>query len=328
MTDLIIKQVDAFTTQPFSGNPAGVITDADGLSSSEMLRIAGEMNLAETAFVTMPESADSMFRIRFFTPTEEVDISGHVTIACCYALIEEGRIPLTAGVTPVIIETNAGNISVDIHVSSQDADDPGVESMEITMENGKSGYLRKIMMHQEITNYSESSIGVEEIAQILGIESSEITSTGLPVEIISAGLSQLVIPIKQKETILNLNPDLIKLSLLNKKHGIETNHIFTLDTYSENCISYARHFAPAVGMWEDPATGTAAAGLGTYLFRHGIATSGMMVMEQGKEKEALAKILVEISGSGGDYQNVQIGGLAITSISRKVQISDGTLSVV
>ncbi|TFG90437.1 MAG: PhzF family phenazine biosynthesis protein, partial [Candidatus Atribacteria bacterium] len=111
MPELKIKQVDAFTSSPFCGNPAGVISDADELTSNDMLRIAGEMNLAETAFIMMPSSPDSLFRIRYFTPTEEIDLSGHVTIACCYSLIEDKRITLKDGITTVGFETNVGNIA-------------------------------------------------------------------------------------------------------------------------------------------------------------------------------------------------------------------------
>ncbi|MBU8922310.1 MAG: PhzF family phenazine biosynthesis protein [Bacteroidales bacterium] len=324
MLDMVVKQVDAFTAKPFCGNPAGVITDADALSSEDMLRIAGEMNLAETAFITMPMSPDSLFRIRFFTPTEEVDISGHVTIASCYALIEDGRIPLSYGVNLVNFETGIGTIHVEIHYSRNNDDG---DAMKLVGSGDNVGYLKKIMMQQSISSYYESPISTSEIASILGIDPGEISGTGLPMEVIATGLDQLIVPVKRKETILGLNPDLIKLGLVNKKHHIHTNHIFSLDTFSEECISYARHFAPAVGMWEDPATGTAAAGLGTYLFRHGIATTGTMVMEQGKESENLARILVEMKNSNSEESLVQIGGLAVTSISRKISIKNDTVSI-
>ena len=91
MQSLVMKHVDVFTTNPFGGNPAGVISEADALSSEIMLAIAGEMNLSETTFVTLPSTDEALFRIRFFTPSEEVNLSGHAIIASCYALIEDGR---------------------------------------------------------------------------------------------------------------------------------------------------------------------------------------------------------------------------------------------
>ncbi len=325
MPELIIKQVDAFTSNSFCGNPAGVISDADELTSNDMLRIAGEMNLAETAFILMPSSPDSLFRIRYFTPTEEVDLSGHVTIACCYALIEDKRITLKDGITTVGFETNVGNITVDIHFSLGEKPEKYSDSIEIETANG-TGWLQKIMMRQTISNYRPSPVPLEILTDILGLDKSDILGTGLTLEVISTGLQQLMVPIQRKETIQKLSPDLIKLGLMNKKYSIDTNHIFTLDTFNEESVTYSRHFAPAVGMWEDPATGTAAAGLATYLLRYGIVSSGSMIMEQGRELESQAKILVETNTNDGN-ETVQVGGLAVTSIIRNLDIKDEVITI-
>jgi PhzF family phenazine biosynthesis protein len=327
MRNLVIKQVDAFTTRPFGGNPAGVITNGDSLRPEEMMKIAGEMNLSETAIITLPESVDTDFRLRFFTPSEEVDLSGHVVIAATWALLEEERIQVSEGVTTIAMGTNVGRITVDLLFYSTDSPETG--SDRIALRNGLvCGELHRIMMHQSITNHSPSSIPASEIADILGIDVSEISGTGLPMEIVSTGLDQLMIPVRSKETILELNPDLIKLGLSNKKHEIQTNHIFCTDTFSEDCVTYSRHFAPAVGMWEDPGTGTAAAGLGNYLLRHGIVTSGEMIMEQGNDSSSLARILVEVDESTLGADSARIGGLAVTSISREISLESGNVVIV
>ena len=326
MRDLIVKQVDAFTTLPFGGNPAGIITNGDGLKPEEMMNIASEMNLSETAVITLPESLGTDFRIRFFTPSSEVDMSGHVVIAATWAMLEDGRIDVSDGVTTVNFGTNVGTVPVDLIFYSSDS--PETDGDRIAVRNGLAcGELHRIMMHQSIMEYSPADIPVIEIAEILGIDPAEISGTGLPMEIISTGLKQLMVPVRSKETILDLNPDLIKLGLSNNKHDIHTNHIFTLDTFAEDCVSYARHFAPAVGMWEDPGTGTAAAGLGNYLLRHGIVTSGEMVMEQGNDASSLARILVSVEESMLDEGSALIGGLAVTSISRNISVEDGTVVV-
>ncbi|MCK4548883.1 MAG: PhzF family phenazine biosynthesis protein [Candidatus Krumholzibacteria bacterium] len=327
MRDLVVKQVDAFTTHPFGGNPAGIITNGDGLRPEEMMNIASEMNLSETAIITLPESLDTDFRVRFFTPSEEVDLSGHVVIAATWALLEEGRIQVSNGVTTITLGTNVGPITVDLTFYSTDSPETG--SDRVALKNGLvCGELHRIMMHQSIRDHSPASIPVAEIAGMLGIDASEINGTGLPMEIVSAGLDQLMIPVKSKETILELNPDLIKLGLSNKKNNIQTNHIFSTDTFSEDCVSYSRHFAPAVGMWEDPGTGTAAAGLGNYLLRHGIVTSGEMIMEQGNSTSSLARIIVEVEESTLNEGSARIGGLATTSISREISLESGNVIIV
>jgi trans-2,3-dihydro-3-hydroxyanthranilate isomerase len=331
MPHVMIKQVDVFTTKPFSGNPAGVITEADSLASETMLTIAGEMNLAETTFVMLPSVEGALFRIRYFTPSKEVDLSGHATIASCYALIEDGRIPLEDGVTTVFFETHVGNIQVDIHFrksipANANASD-SQNGVVLSIQGSSGGVLEKIMMYQPVRRHRPSTVPASDVAKILGIDPSEIQRTGLPLEIISTGLEQLMIPILHRETIRDMNPDLIRLALMNKRVGLHTNHVFSLEPFHEDCAAYLRHFAPALGMWEDPASGTAVAGLASYLLRHGVVTSGNMIMEQGREEDNLARVIVE-NPTGDEFTGVlRIGGLAVTSITRTIAVEAGEVIV-
>ena len=318
MKELTIKCVDAFTNRSFSGNPAGIIEGADGLSTEIMQDIASKMylNIIECGFVMQATSKDAACRIRFFTPRREMGCSGHVMIAACYSMIEDWSIPLSDGVTTVIIETGMGNVQVDIHASAGADGNTDIKGLE------------KIMMHQPVQRYRESDIPVDEIAEVLGIDSSEIRMTGLPVVIASADVDWLIIPVEHRETMVNLHPDLIKLGMFNKKYNTFTNHIFTLDTFSEECVSYARHFGPAMGLWEDPATATSSGGLGEYLMKYGVIKSGSMVMEQGSDPERLARIFVEITEGAKGGNIVKIGGMAATSIVRKLQIEGNTAEIV
>ncbi len=328
MQRLVMKHVDVFTTNPFCGNPAGVVTEADSLSSDLMLAIAGEMNLSETTFVTLPSTDDALYRIRFFTPIEEMDLSGHAIIASCYALIEDGRIPLEDGVTKAVFETKAGLIQLDVHFRRGATDaGSGAGGAALSIHGADTGVLEKIMLHQTIRQHRPSNVPVREIAKILGLDPADIQRTGLPLEIISTGFEQLMIPVARKETIHDMNPDLIKLGLMNRAHGIHTNHVFAVDTYSPDCVAYMRHFAPAIGMWEDPASGTAAAGLVSYLLRHGVVTSGNMIIEQGKDIDSLARILVETADAADPTSEMRIGGLAVTSITRTIGVENGAIAV-
>ena len=91
-----IFQVDAFTTDRFTGNPAGVVLDADSLTDAEMLAIARELNNADTAFVLKPDAPDHDLRVRFFTPRTEASFVGHATVATHFVLSREGAPPLHA----------------------------------------------------------------------------------------------------------------------------------------------------------------------------------------------------------------------------------------
>src|SRR5512134_1383206 len=107
-----MMQIDAFTDRPLSGNPCAVVLDADNLDEAEMLAIAREMNLSETAFVRRSERAD--FGVRYFTPAEEIPMAGHPTIATTFALWQSGRLKLTGDCTVVTLELKGGPISVEV----------------------------------------------------------------------------------------------------------------------------------------------------------------------------------------------------------------------
>ncbi len=325
-------QVDAFTKEPFSGNPAMVVTEADELSDDIMQMVANEIYLSETTFITKTGSKDSSFRFRFFTHSEEIDMSGHAVIAACYTLINEGRILLDDGITKVFVETNIGSVPVNIYFRKSEPSDKTADRNDplagIAITGSDTGILEKILLNQEIRRYRPSDIPVSQIVDILGIDEREIANTGLPLEVVSTGIETLLLPVASKETILNMNPDLIRLNQLNKQFGIQSNHLFSLDTFSEDCITYSRDFIPSLGMWEDPASGTSSAALGSYLIRHGITSSGSMIMEQGNEKGNLARILVEKGSSDNAATSIWIGGLAALSIKRNIVIEESAVTIV
>ena len=117
MSTYPFMQVDAFTVRPLAGNPCAIVFDADDLSADQMLAIAKEMNLSETAFVRRSAVAD--FGARYFTPAEEIPLAGHPTIATIHALIERGQIVLSTGGTAVTLELPAGVIKVEIEADGR-----------------------------------------------------------------------------------------------------------------------------------------------------------------------------------------------------------------
>ncbi|MBN1163604.1 MAG: PhzF family phenazine biosynthesis protein [Candidatus Krumholzibacteriota bacterium] len=327
MHSITLKRIDAFTTKPFSGNPAGVITEADGLSSDTMQQIASEMkmNIIELAFITSPSSPGADFRIRFFTPSRELPYSGHVLIAACYALIEEGRIDLQSGPNNIIFETMLSEFPVTIYFDVEQRVPSVIEGqgdgVMLTLPKGVKGTLKRIMMQSPLNKFHPCTIPPGEIAEVLGIKETEINTPNLPLVISDSDLYGLIIPLKSKETIQEMHPDLIRLGMLNKKYGIDINHVFSLDTYHSESTTYSRFFGPAIGLWEDPASASASAILGQYLTTYGLVSSGYLILEQGKEIECLTRILVEIEKTGDEISTVRVGGLAVNSIERNIDLN-------
>lgn len=324
MSSIEIKKVDVFTTKPFGGNPAGVVTDASTMSRGDMLEVAGLMSLSECVFVSDSPTSDYPFRLRFFTQSTELDLSGHCFIAACFALIEEGKIPVKNGVTLLSLETNIGGVPLEIHFDEDgvagDNEADSDDGVPIRIGNERSGILRRIMVNQTRTPYRQADIPAEELAAILGIPESEITDMRLPIEIASHGLEQLIIPVKSQKTLLEMHPDLIKLNLLNQKYGIQTNDIFTTEVIHADCSVYSRHFAPAIGLWEDPGSGNGAGSIGVYVVRHGIVDANQLIVEEGNDVDNLSRVFVEVGNTSGDKIPVSIGGLAVTSIVQRVEL--------
>lgn len=104
------RQVDVFGTEPYRGNPVAVVLDADGLSTEAMQRFARWTNLSETTFVLAPASPGADYRVRIFTPAQELPFAGHPTLGTCHAWLESGGTP--ADPARVVQECKAGLIPV------------------------------------------------------------------------------------------------------------------------------------------------------------------------------------------------------------------------
>lgn len=289
MTRLAIKQVDAFTTTPFTGNPAGVVTDAHGLTPDQMQAIAREMNLSETAFVD--ESAHADFRVRFFTPTAEIPLAGHPTIATMHALAEEGRIPLRAPVTVVTQELNVGVLPVELHVEAQ-------------------GRVTRVVMTQKRPEFL-ATYERPPLAEALGIALEELRDD-VPIQTVSTGSPQLMVPVRRLQTLEWLKPDFNRLSELTLQSDYLGLHVFAAEGYRPESATHARHFAPALGVAEDPVTGSASGGMGAYCWRYGLVRSPQFQAEQGDIVGRPGLVQVEVVGPPAAIATVKVGGQAVT----------------
>lgn len=283
-----VKQVDAFTTVPFGGNPAGVVTDAAGLTPSEMQAIAREMNLSETAFVTPSSVAD--FRVRFFTPLKEIGLAGHPTIATMHALAEEGRIALQEGAAVVTQELNVGVLPVEIHSAG--------------------GVVGQIVMTQKRPEFM-ATYPHSDWAPALGVALDNL-DTRYPIQTVSTGTPQLMILVRSLRVLETMKPDLNRMAALSEGADFFSVHVFCLGGYSPEAHVHARHFAPTAGVPEDPVTGSASGGMGAYLVRYGLVDKLRLVAEQGHIVGRPGTVHIEVIKEGGDLAAVKVGGRAVT----------------
>lgn len=308
------RQVDAFTDQPFAGNPAAIVLDATGLTDDEMQAIAREMNLSETAFTLPPTRPDAFRRVRFFTPQAEVDLCGHATVATFFTLAELGILrpaPTPAGnpIAVAVMEANAGLLPVEVH--------------------WESGRPATVMMGQAAPQFRPFEGDRAALAGILGLDSADLADAGspadagsLPIELAYTGLWHLIVPVSSLAVLHRLSPDMDRLAALNRALGVHTTHAFTLETVAPGATAHARAFGPAVGVREDPQTGTASGALGAYLVARGAVAPGRLLLEQGHVLGRPGAIRVEVevdaASADGAIGAVRVGGRAVTVMSGDV----------
>ena len=275
-----IFQIDAFTNKPFSGNPAGV-TFADGLTTEEMQLIAKEMNLAETAFLGKSDKAD--YHLRWFTPTVEVELCGHATIASLHFLNENKLLK---------------------------------EGQEITFDT-MSGILKcrfesgKYFMQIPIYSVKEFTEGKDEILNSLGIDKKDLSEN---VPFLLAENAYLYISIKSLKALHELKPNYKALKKLNSK-GKECVAVYTLETVDKESFAHSRFFAPYYGIDEDPVTGSMNGPLMQVLIKAGlIKDEGKELnytFEQGDVLSRRGRVGVRYSGA---KKELYISGNAVTML--------------
>ncbi len=296
MKEVKIYQVDAFTTCPFGGNPAGVVTDATGLTYSDMLKITREMNCSETAFVLRADNPAADLKVRFFTPSEEVDLCGHATIATFHVLAHEGKFQLTRDPVTLYQETKAGVLPVHI-------------------KKNKAGKV-EVIMGQALPQILATNDDVKKISELMRLEPLDLKFNDLPMQIVSTGLPDLMVPVRNLSALKKASPDYGKLADYQKEKGFISIHAFTFETEKEENTVHTRDFAPSVDINEEAATGTANGALGAYLVTHKALPLDkdkiIIKVEQGYVMDRPSEIIVEITHQNGTVTDVKVGGSAVT----------------
>jgi len=285
-----LYQVDAFTTERFAGNPAGVVPNADGLSDDQMQEIARELNNSETAFIYKPRHADHDVRIRFFTPTTEVPSCGHATIAAHHVRAVENALPTCK----VVQKIGAGILPVEVVRNDT--------SYQIVMTQAEPAFQQPLSGRQR-----------DRILQALGLDVGDVRGD-CPVQIVSTGHSKVMVGIRALDKLHSLQPDLPKLAEISRRIRCNGYYVFVL-TPTDEYLVHGRMFAPAIGIAEDPVTGNANGPLGAYLVCHRLASPahGTLVF-RARQGEAMGRpgvVEVSIDVEGGLPKTVRVAGQAV-----------------
>ena len=232
--------VDAFTREVFGGNPAGVVlVEGDFPADRLMQQVAAELRYSETAFVQ--QNGPTEFSVRYFTPAGEVDLCGHATIATFGVLCREGIVPDGA---VCMNHTLAGDLEVTVGP---------LVMMQMAAPLAIDKLLDAIRLHDIMAGPSKPQW------------------PDMPVEVISTGLPDIIVPVANVDALNALSPDMAALTGLSRELGVVGVHAFALA--DDDYTAHVRNFAPLYDIPEESATGTANGALTHYLQRRGLITA-------------------------------------------------------
>jgi trans-2,3-dihydro-3-hydroxyanthranilate isomerase len=285
---------DVFTDTMFEGNQLAVFDDARGLSGSQMQTITKEMNFSECTYILPVEAAGTDIRMRIFTPGTELPMAGHPVIGSTFALAELGVI--ARGRESFVFGLGVGPTTV-----------------ELTWEGDRLSFA---WMDQRAPEFREPVSPRPDIIRSIGLDPAAVDATGLPIEEVSCGNAFLLIPVKTRAAVDAAEADLAAMRRL--KSAFPGGHVgalfFSTEPVDPKVAVYSRMFAPSAGVVEDPATGSAAGPLGSYLVKHGLVQRHQMqdmVNLQGVAMGRASRLHMRITEKDRAITRVQVGGRAV-----------------
>ncbi len=281
--------LDVFTSTRFAGNPLAVVLEANNLDTATMQLIAREFSHPETVFVLPPENPAHRAKLRIFTPAAELPFAGHPTVGTAVAL---GRLD-KSGPSEIVVEENIGPVRCKIEPTGADGG-------------------RATFVVPRVPEPAGAAADIATIAKALGVDESDIGFDGLEPSRWSAGNPFTFVPLRSMASIKVARPDLTCFDALGAG-GRAAAYLFCRETAEPDNDFHTRMFAPALGVHEDPATGSAAAAFPGLLAASGQYRDGehRLRLEQGYEMGRPSLIELSFTMHGGKLVAASIGGSAI-----------------
>lgn len=269
-------QIRAFTKDGNGGNHAGVVLAAEALNSQQMQEIAKKVGYSETAFVI--KRLRNQLNMRFFTPTDEIDLCGHATIGAFSVLRQLDHISGEYW----NLHTHSGNLDI------------------LLKPDGS------VFMAQPTPQYG-ALIADEAIYHSLGLSLLDRPDDLLPQRVFT-GLWDIIVPVKNRHSLMRITPNLEMIKALSKHHHVVGYHVFCLS--DDDYMAHCRNFAPRYGISEEPATGTSNAALIAYLNQHGYAKTSHSpyTILQGESLNNVSEIIVQYKTEQDKISEIFVGG--------------------
>ncbi len=284
------KQVDVFAENAFSGNPVAVILDARDLDAAAMQRIAAWTNLSETTFVLPPSSAQASYRLRIFTPRQELPFAGHPSVGTAHALLQAGLAQPRDG--RLLQECGAGLLPVRIE---------------------GEGEVRRIFVRAP-----EAKLRVAGPREAIALAEALGASLHMdrPPRVVDVGPVWLTAMLDSAERVRALRPDFARLAELTLERGFDGVTVFGAEGRDATAAYAVRSFAPADGVPEDPVCGSGNAAVAAWLRAQDALGAAAWESSQGREVGRDGHIGVAVDAQG----HIEIGGRAITRIDGTIRL--------
>jgi trans-2,3-dihydro-3-hydroxyanthranilate isomerase len=284
---------DVFTDTLFGGNQLGVLPDARGLTTEQMLAITREFNYSESTFVFPPDDPKHTRRIRIFTPGGELPFAGHPTVGTAHVLAAIGEIPLTGAETRIVFEEGVGPVPVMIRA-----------------KDGKPDFAQ--LSVAKLPEASEPPVSRAQLAELLSLDAADLLDGEYSPQTVSCGLPFLLVPLRDRAAVgrsrLKLDPWERSLQGTSSQNVM----VFAADAERPGSDMRARMYGPAVAVAEDPATGSACACLAGYLAARTPRDGTLKwVVEQGFEMGRPSILEIEADKQTGKITGVRVGGQTV-----------------
>jgi trans-2,3-dihydro-3-hydroxyanthranilate isomerase len=294
---------DVFTDQIFGGNQLAVFPNADGLETVQMQQVAQEFNLSETVFVFPPQKLEHTRQLRIFTPGAELPFAGHPTVGTAHILAAIGEIQLTGQKTDIVFEEGVGPVPVSIYA---------VEGRPA------SAQLSAAVMPE----FGPEPPAASELAAMLSLDEADVRYDTFAPQAVSCGLPFLFVPLQNRDELRRARIDQSKWEKLLSNYWASQVFVFTQDAELDGSDLRSRMFAPAFGITEDPATGSAVTALAGYLGVRDATQTGTLtwVVEQGFEMGRPSILNVEADKQNGDIVAIRVGGSTVLVSEGQMEI--------
>ncbi len=296
MRRLAFHTLDVFTARRFGGNPLAVFADGRDLSDAEMQAIAAEINYSETTFILPPEDPAHAARVRIFTPKHEIPFAGHPNVGTGFLLSRRpDLIPGANSPDEMIFEEDAGLVRV-----VPQRDDTGLV------------IATTITAPQPLT--LEKTVPVSAIAACANLAAEDIKTSRIEPTVCGTGLPFAIAEVASRAKLAAALPDVDAFHRANADHGYAGDSFsLMLFVEAEDSVLHARMFAPLGGIYEDPATGSACAALGSLLAKTSDGETGDFeyVIHQGEDMGRASRIEVSVTKRNGACRPPVLRGTCI-----------------